>query len=134
MATAYDIVLRAFRKIGVAATDEVLTADQIGNGLDALNMMMNGWVLAGVDTSHVDLSAGDDFPLPAQFEEGAVYLLAARLSPDYSIPPAFDADDWFRKFQSAYMLIDDVVMPRGLMKLPSQYSRRKVARGGFGVA
>lgn len=123
MTTAANIVERALRKIGVAASGEALQADDLQDGLEAMNAMMFAWKLAGVDTGHTALVAIDDFPLGAEFEEGTVYVLASRLSPDYEAPQAFDADDWFRKMQAAYTVIEDVVMPSALLSLPSRRSR-----------
>jgi hypothetical protein len=133
MATVQQIVTRAYRKLGVAAVDETLSADEIAVGVDALNMMLHSWLLSSVDTGHTDVDPSDTFPLDPEFHEGVVYLLAARISSDYMVPQSFDADDWFRKIQAAYMTIAPVEMPNGLLKLPSQYARQKVARGGFGV-
>lgn len=120
MTTALQIVERAFRKINVKAEDEGLTADQLAHGLDCLNLMMHGWELWGIDTNHVDLTAASVFPLLPKFEEGTVYLLAERISPDYERPAAFNADDFLRRIQAAYMVIPNAVMPRALLRTPSQ--------------
>ena len=121
MATVQDIVTRAFRKVGIAAQDEALEAHEIANGVDALNMMIAAWKLAGVDTETTALASADTFPLAAEFEEGTVYLLAERISPDYSRPAMFDADDWFRKIQAAYMQITASTVPTALTRTPSRY-------------
>lgn len=118
---------RALRKVGITAIDEVANADQIGNAVDTLNMMLAAWELAGVDVTHSALASSDDFPLDAKYEEGTVYMLASRLSPDYQIPPSFDADDFFRKIQAAYLVIDKVELTE-LARLPGQYVRSKQAR------
>ena len=116
MTTAADIVSRALQKIGVARSSQPVARDDLNDGLAALNMMLHAWKLSGVDLLHVDLGATDTFPLAAEFEEGTVYVLASRLSPDYAVPPAFDADDWFRRIQAAYLVINDVRMPSALMR------------------
>lgn len=134
MTTTQQIITRAYRKIGAAAKDETLDADDIANGLDALNSMLHAWKLAGVNVGHTDLEASDTFSLDPEYHEGVVYLLAARISPDYMVPAMFDADDWFRKIQAAYLQIEPAVIPDGILKLPSQWARRKVARGGFGIS
>lgn len=124
MTLTSDIVTRAARKIGVVASDEAMTADEIANGVIALNMMMHAWKLRGVDVEHVDLAATDTFSLDPEFEEGTVYLLASRMSPDYEIPPAFDADDWFRTIQAAYAPARVMTIPRLLLTLPTGRNRR----------
>lgn len=120
MTTALQIVERAFRKIGVKAEDEGLTADQLAHGLDTLNMMIHGWELWSIDTTFTDLASSDTFPLAARFEEGTVYLLAERLMPDYAVPPAFSADDFLRRIQAAYMVIEESTLPRTILRTPSQ--------------
>jgi len=119
MTLTSTIVTRAFRKIGVGAEGESLTADQAEDGVTALNMMMHGWKLRAVDLTHTDLAATDDFSLASEFEEGVVYMLASRLSPDYSIPPDFDADDWFRGIQAAYAPARVVTIPAALLRTPT---------------
>lgn len=120
MTTTLDIINRAFRKIGIKAEDEALTADQVAHGLDTLNMMLFGWELWGIALGHTALTTGDTFPLAAKFEEGTVYLLAERLSTDYSVPPSFSADDFLRRIQAAYMVIPEAAMPKALLWTPSQ--------------
>lgn len=120
MTTAQTIVERAFRKIGVKAEDEGLTADQLAHGLDTLNQMMHGWELWGIDTNHVDMASSTTFPLAAKFEQGTVHLLAAELSPDYQAPANFDADQFLRLIQAQYLVIAEVTMPSTLLNTPSQ--------------
>ena len=120
MTTAADIVERAFRKIGIKAEDEALTADQMTHGLETLNSMIAAWRLEGVDTSLPEMNASDDFQLGREFHEGCIYMLAARLSPDYMVPPSFDPDRWFRTFQAHYLRIDDAKMPMAMRRTSSQ--------------
>lgn len=123
-----DLVTMAMRKIGVLAHDEAATSEMVATGLDALNLMLHGWKLRGVDLTHTDLEQGDTFPLADEYNEGVVYNLASRLSPDYGMPASFDADDWFRAIQAAYMVIDAATIPSGIRSLPSQYAPRKSVR------
>lgn len=123
MATVQDIVTRAYRKINVVSEDEDLQPDTLANGVEAFNMMLHGWKLRGVDVEHVDLLAGDTFPLDPEFQEGTVYVLAGRLSPDYTTPANFDADDWFRTIQAAYVVIPSQEVPSALIRMPSRIWR-----------
>lgn len=127
MTETLAIVTRAYRKLGIAGTGDTLSADELAEGVDALNAMIHAWKLAGVDTEHTTLASNDDFPLASEFEEGTVYLLASRLSPDYMVPASFDADDWFRKFQAAYMTIESVRMTM-FDRMPSTYTPSKQSR------
>lgn len=126
MATATDIVTAALRKIGVASRDESPEGHDLAEGLRTLNQMMHGWKLSGVDLEHTDLDGGDTFPLAAEYEEGAIYCLAARLSPDYMVPQGFDADDWFRRIQAAYMQIEAAELDLAIRKPPSYYTPSQV--------
>lgn len=119
MATARDIVERALRKIGVVASDEAMTPDQAANGVDALNMMMHGWVMDGIDIAHTDLDAADEVPLQPQFIEGCVYLLAERLAPDFSMQ-GFDVRAFKRRLSAAYLIIPDARIDTGLRNTSSQ--------------
>ena len=120
MPTMQDIVSRAFRKIGVVAEDEPMTADQGASGMVSLNMMIHQWKLRGIAITYSDLTLADTFPLLPQFEEGTVYLLAQRIAPDNATVAQFDADDWFRAIQNSYLVIDAIAMPTALTRTSSQ--------------
>jgi len=122
MTTVRDICTRALRKIGAA--DVAADGDGIAEALDAYNDMMHGWKILGADVAHVTQALADDFLLDDEFVEGTVYILATRLSPNYEIPPLFDADMWFRAIQAAFTTIETVQMDSGLLNMPSQRYRR----------
>ncbi len=124
MATMRDIVERAYRKIGVVATDEAMTADQASTGLDALNMMMHGWLLDGIDVAHVDMQLADTFALQPEFQEGTVYLLANRLAPDFT-RPAVEERRFRNRLASAYSIVPDAIIPSALLNTPSQRRWRR---------
>lgn len=126
MTKVSDIISRAYRKIGVEGSGQSITNEESRNALDALNDMMHAWKLAAVDIEHSDLAATDDFPLLPEFREGTVYMLASRLSHDFSFPVGFDPDEWFREFQAAYMTIDTVEMQETLQRLPSSWRHRRL--------
>lgn len=123
MATVRQIVTRAFRKLDAASNDDPLTGEELQEGIDALNAMIHGWVLDGVDLSWTDQAANDTFALDNEYLEGVVYLLAGRLSPNYTTPANFDADDWFRKIQAANTTITAATIPSALLNLPSKFRR-----------
>lgn len=123
MATMRDIITRAYRKVGIVARDTPLDADDAIHGLEALNGMLHEWSLRAVDISHTTLGMNDTFPMAAAYEDGTTYMLAARISPDYEVPQGFDADDFFRAIQAAYMTIDTVSLPRAVTEVPSKKER-----------
>ena len=129
MTTTSEIVTRALRKIRVTAKDEAATADDMAEGVDALNMMMAAWETFGVNRTHTALASSDTFPLDAKWEEGTVYMLASRLAPDYARPANFNADDWMRALQAAYINIPTVSIPAPLTRMPSQYWPNPSIRG-----
>lgn len=122
MATVNDIVTRAYRKIGVVAHDEAMTADQGADGLSAFNDMLSAWALDGItlDPAFTDAVLTDTFPLADKYREGVTYLLASRLSPEFSMPVGFDAMDFFRKIQASYLVIGAATIPSALLRTPSQ--------------
>lgn len=119
MATVADIVTRAYRKIGIVAHDDAMTADQAAGGLDALNAMMSGWGVWGVTYAHTDLALTATFPMNAKWHEGVVYQLARRLAPDFSAAGP-DDDRWFRALQAAYVTITPMEFDTALTATPTQ--------------
>lgn len=115
MATVQDIVSRAYRKIGVVATDEAMTADQAAIGEDALNMMMHGLVLDGIDVAWSDAVLADQFAMEPAFHEGLVYMLAARLAPDFSVP-SFDESAFKTKIAAAYLIVPEAQIDTMLVR------------------
>lgn len=122
MATCRDLVERAYRKIGVVATDESMTADQAAVGMDALNMMMHALVLDGIDTGYSDLELADQFSLDARFDEGIVYMLASRLAPDFA-RPGFDERRFRQGMANAFLIVPDAEIDTGIRLTASQRSR-----------
>ena len=110
MTTVRDIVERAYRKVGIAASDEAITGDMALEGLNAFNAMVAGWALHGIDTGTSDADLSDPFPLEAKFVDATVYLLAEKIAPDFTVPAPF-ADDAMRAIQAAYLVIDEAEMP-----------------------
>ena len=126
MPTVRDICTRALRKIDVIGIGDAAEGEEIAEAVDVYNDMLHGWRLRGVDIGHTTQEAGDTFQLPDEFVEGTVYVLASRLSPNFMVPPSFDADDWFRMIQAHYAEIEPVRFERGLTFPPSRYSNRRM--------
>lgn len=58
MATARDIVTRALRRLAIIDSVGVsASAEDVSDGLDALNEMIDGWALQGVDVKHREVFA-----------------------------------------------------------------------------
>lgn len=127
MATVLDLITRAYRKIGVVASDDTLSADQAANGLDAFNAMMFGFPLVGINLEHTEQGLGDTVAVDAKYHEGLVYTLARRLGED-SLVAWPDEDRWVRAMQMATFIGVASVTDAALMNTPSQ-----VYPNGFGT-
>ncbi len=123
MTTARDITTLALQKARVTAVGEAPAAEDAAHALTALNNMMHGWELAGVDTEHTDLSDNDTFPLEDKFKRGTVFLLAAEISPEFEFPQNFDADDFMRQIQAAHLAIDSAAFDTSLLRMQSYYTQ-----------
>ena len=119
MAIVLDIINGAFRKLAIKADDEALTADQLAEGLFALNNMMHSWPIYGIEYTHADVGADDTFPMAAKFNEAVIYLLARKISPDYSVA-GVDDDQYIRALRAAYLPDLTATMPSILLNTPSQ--------------
>ena len=123
MTTMTDFLGRVLKKLSVQGIAENGDADMTAHALDAYNMMAPAWKLRGVDVRHSDVTLTDDFPLGQEFEEGAMYLLASRLAPDFRRPVDFDAEEWFRDLQAAFHNPKPAAIAPGLLNMPSQRYR-----------
>jgi len=85
MTTATDLVTAALGKILVRAADVPLEADELADGIAALNRMMASWDITALAYTVV-ASGSDDLTVPAYAEESMVFGLAKRLAPDYGAP------------------------------------------------
>ena len=121
MTTVLDIVTRAHRKIGVSGQGETLTAEMAADGLSAFNEMVSAWALDG-GPAFSDVALTDTFPFPDRFREGAIHILAARISPEYELPPRFNEAEFYDKIRRTFMTIDEVDFNTAILDLhPHNY-------------
>lgn len=124
MATASEIVKRAYRRLNVIRPNADPTAAQADYGLNAFNEMLDSWAGEGVDVT-------DDLPIAAKYERGVVALLSQRLAPDFglSLPPQIEreARDGWRTLQAGYISAPEADFDDTLQYMPSQ--RRIGAKG-----
>lgn len=83
MKTGLDVVNRAFRRLGVKAEDEALTADQIANGTEALETLV-AELDARALTAYVSPLALSATDVSEEYFLPLVNILAAELAPEYS--------------------------------------------------
>ncbi len=80
MSTRLDVITRAFRRLGISADDETLTADQIANGGDVLDSL---FVEAGREAP----MSFDLENVPAESFVALANYLAAEMAADYAVQP-----------------------------------------------
>jgi hypothetical protein len=92
-ATARDLLTRAFRRHGFISEDEGLTAEQVAQGLQLLNDMMNGWEAEGIQYAHTDLLIDDVVNVPDQYVRSAMLLLMNDIADQYGrqVPARLEA-------------------------------------------
>lgn len=86
MKTRLDVINRAFRRLGVKAEDENLTADQIANGGEVLDMLFAEANKRALDTHGQSFGWNLSY-LPDEAFLPLANLLAAELAADYSAQP-----------------------------------------------
>lgn len=83
MATVASVVKRAFRLLGLTQSGEEPTAAEASDAVQALNEMLHGWALEGVDLEHSDVAYSDTFPYQEEYREPIAYNLAVLLADEY---------------------------------------------------
>lgn len=102
MTSMSTIIERAYRKIGVVAADDAMTADQASSGIAALNDMMQAWPLDGIYATTPVQELPGDWPLDEVYIQPTIYLLATRLAEDSGVQVLFDPDPYRRQLQAAF--------------------------------
>lgn len=124
MTTARDVIKRSLQRLEILAHDEEPDANMADNALTELNNMMFGWEARGVDVEHTSLEINDDIELEAKWHQGLGYLLAEHIGSEWgaSLKPMDqqEAMRWWGNLAAAYMVIDEVTIPKSLTTLPSQ--------------
>jgi len=127
--TVAEIVAAALRKIGVVQMGATPTADQIAYGADAFNAMVASWALEGINlwlspdlgplADYQPRAATDDAGIPAAFREGAVFCLAARIAPEYSLSAPFDDEGFKIKMRAALMVLPTMQVEQPMRLTPN---------------
>lgn len=83
MTTARVVVTRALKLIRVIAAEEEPQAQELVDGVAALNEMLHGLKSHNADLDYQDITADDDLPVPPEHIRPIRYMLAAELAPEY---------------------------------------------------
>jgi hypothetical protein len=118
MATANDIIARAFSRAGIKASEAALEPDEIQDGLDLLNDMLSNWE----PIHHLGFSpvagVADEIRIPRFANAAVIDAFAIVLSPEYHKPVsqglAASAKLSMDNMMSANINLDDVDMPSTL--------------------
>jgi hypothetical protein len=78
--TAREIITAAYRDLGICSEDESPTAEQMSQGLDLLNDMMNGWEAKGIQYTHADLTIGATVNVPDFLTRSTRWMIAAEIA------------------------------------------------------
>ena len=129
MATILGIVTTAWRKLGIVAADEAMTAEQAEAGVDALNRMIHGWRLEGIAVDWIDAELTDDFmptaddALNSALANATAHLLAAELSAEALAPLRFNPVPFKRQVQAAFLVVPEAEMPLQRTFYGTRYAR-----------
>lgn len=83
MATARDVLTKAFRRMKILAGSEPLSADDAVDGLSTMNDLMAGFGPKGVAYVHSTLTLTTVVNVPDEQIANLVWLVAESLAPDY---------------------------------------------------
>jgi hypothetical protein len=91
--TALEVITRALRTLKVYGAGEDPSAADEEDCLLALNNMLAGWSINGIDLAHITLIASDTLDVPDDHLEAICLSLAERIAGDFGaeITPANQA-------------------------------------------
>jgi hypothetical protein len=81
--TALEIITRALRKLRVYGAGEEISGADTDDCLLALNLMLSGWGIDGIDLAHTDLLTTDEPDVPDDHLEAIYLTLAERIGGDF---------------------------------------------------
>ncbi len=89
MATVLDIVTGALKLLEVRVAESAITPSESQDGLEALNDMMNEWIVDGIDVGYEALTDTDDEIFVSLGAIGAMKAnLAIYIAPEYGRTPS----------------------------------------------
>ena len=83
MATALDTITRALRLVQVIEAGEIAEAEDAVDGLSALNEMVYGWELFGINIGWQTVTQSQELCVHDKYLEGIRYNLAIRLAAEW---------------------------------------------------
>ncbi|CAO3372888.1 hypothetical protein [Azospirillum argentinense] len=127
MATANDIITGALRLLTVIASGEAVPADQAKDGLTALNQMIAGLKMDGIDLGLSTLTQAAVVAVLDEEVKALRYLLAVDLAPEFGMAPplivAQQAETGRITLQARHAVVEPMTLDPSLVCLPSQRRR-----------
>ncbi len=125
MAAISEILTGAFRRAGLLAYGEILSAADAQAALSLLNDMMTGLGADGIDVQWAVLnSASGEFALADAHIEGVKAMLAQKIAQDHAVAPSpavsGDAVSGRARLAADYRLHDEMRADSALLNMPSQ--------------
>ena len=132
--TVADVLNRAAKRLRIIPGGDVLQAEDAADALAAYNSMMFAFSAAGLTLldpddeayEHESQTAADDFPLADKHFDAVWAVLMEKLIGQFPVDASVVAgaanaikDGWSRLY-AAFLVIDEVEMPRSTTQLPTQ--------------
>lgn len=118
MTTAFDLVKGALRLCAVLAAGEEPEAEDMADGIEALNQMASGLKDDGIDLAWTDVASNTVLTIDKAHIKALKYLLAVDLAAEYGTPVpapvAVQADGGYRALQMAYTTVPDAKFDTGI--------------------
>ena len=113
MAVTSDIVTRAMRSLRLLSSGEEPTADEMSDGIIALNDMLFAWRIEGLDIAHISLAENDTIDVPEDHLGTIRLALAARIGGEYGAElTPYDQmalDEGMKALRAYYLNLSDLV-------------------------
>lgn len=118
MTTAYQLVTGALRLATVVAAGEQPTAEDMADGIEALNQMAAALKIDGIDLQWVNVDSNTELTVDDAYIKALKHLLAVDLAPEYglTIAPAVivQAEGGYRALQMAFTTVPDAEFDTGI--------------------
>jgi len=125
MATANDIINRAFFHLEIVPAGETALAEDAQEALAVLNEMLDGFELEDINLDHTTLTGAATVNVPRSHIEGLGFCLAHKLAHAWGKTPSpiviDEKNRALRLFKAIYKPLVKLDIDTGLVRMPSQF-------------